>query len=190
MLNCITSAQLRQLVQEMIAGYHIILYDFVLGASILPGETTVILSSQAHCEFQSKISKHVNQICGRPYLVLSTSNHATLTAAATRYASKVMNTLLAIITVNWCLGSLDCMWGVQTHSGSLALLVPFRNDLARMKGIPQPTRKLLPALGIKAGSFNDKSQPLTIGPFLIPWKSSVFIPVISLLLMHSCPPIV
>ena len=34
-------------------------------------------------------------------------------------------------------GSLDCMWGVQTHSGPPVFLVPFRKDLARMNGTLQ-----------------------------------------------------
>ena len=29
-------------------------------------------------------------------------------------------------------GSLDCVWGVQTHSEPPVFLVPFRKDLARM----------------------------------------------------------
>ena len=33
-------------------------------------------------------------------------------------------------------GSLDCMSGVQTHSGPPVFLVPFRKDLARMSGTP------------------------------------------------------
>ena len=45
-------------------------------------------------------------------------------------------------------GSLDCMWGVQTHGGPLVFLVPFRKDLARMNGAPQPNQKWLPVLGI------------------------------------------
>ena len=31
-------------------------------------------------------------------------------------------------------GSLDCVWGVQTHSGPPVFLVPFRKDLASMYG--------------------------------------------------------
>ena len=57
-------------------------------------------------------------------------------------------------------GSLDCMWGVQTHSG--------RKDLARMNGTPQPNQKRPPALGIEPGSLDHESQPLTIGPLLTP----------------------
>ena len=38
-------------------------------------------------------------------------------------------------------GSLDCMWGVQTHSGPPVFLVPFHKDLARINGTPQPNRK-------------------------------------------------
>ena len=73
-------------------------------------------------------------------------------------------------------GSSNCMWGVQTHSGPPVFLVPFRKDLARMNGTPQPNQKWLPALGIEPGSLNHKPQPLTIGPFLTPGKtaSSVF----------------
>ena len=37
--------------------------------------------------------------------------------------------------------SLDCMWGVQTHSGPLVFLVLFRKDLARLNGTPQPNWK-------------------------------------------------
>ena len=59
-------------------------------------------------------------------------------------------------------GSLDCMWGVQTHSGPQVFLVSFRKDLARMNGTPQPNRKWLPALGIEPGSLDHESQSLTI----------------------------
>ena len=38
-------------------------------------------------------------------------------------------------------GFLDCMWGVQTHSGPLVFLVPFCKDLARMNGTPQPNQR-------------------------------------------------
>ena len=38
-------------------------------------------------------------------------------------------------------GSLNCMWGVQTHSGPLVFLVPFCKDLARMNGTPQPNQR-------------------------------------------------
>ena len=58
-------------------------------------------------------------------------------------------------------GSLDCVWGSQTHSGHLVLLVPLRMDLARVNGTPQ-----LPAQGIEPGSLNHKPKPLTIGPLL------------------------
>ena len=40
----------------------------------------------------------------------------------------------------------------------------FCKDLARMNGTPQPNRKWPPALRIKPGSLNHKTQPLTIGP--------------------------
>ena len=63
-------------------------------------------------------------------------------------------------------GSLDCMWGVQTHSGPLVSLVPFRKNQGSMNGTPHPNWKWLPALGIKPGSLDHESQPLTIGPFL------------------------
>ena len=36
---------------------------------------------------------------------------------------------------------LDCMWGTQTHSAPPVVLVPFRKDLARMNGMPQPNPK-------------------------------------------------
>ena len=65
-------------------------------------------------------------------------------------------------------GSLDCMWGVQTHSGTLVLKVPFYKDLARMNGTPDPNRKRLLAQGIKPGSLDHESQPFAIGPFLTP----------------------
>ena len=65
-------------------------------------------------------------------------------------------------------GSLDCVWGVQTHSGPPVILVPFRKDLARMNGTPQPNQKWLPAQGIERGSLNPKPQPLTSGRFLTP----------------------
>ena len=65
-------------------------------------------------------------------------------------------------------GSFDCMWGVQTHSGPPVFLVPFRKDLARMNGMPQPNQKRPPALGIEPGSLDHESQPLTIGPLLTP----------------------
>ena len=61
-------------------------------------------------------------------------------------------------------GSLDCVWGVQTHSGPPVFLVLFRKDLAWMNGTPQPNQKWLPALGIEPGSLDHESQPLTIGP--------------------------
>ena len=54
-------------------------------------------------------------------------------------------------------GSLDCMWGVQTHSGPPLFLVPFRKDLARMNGTPQPNR-----LGIELRFLDHESHPLTI----------------------------
>ena len=38
-------------------------------------------------------------------------------------------------------GSLDCVWGVQTHSGPPVCLVPFRKNLARMNSTPQPNQK-------------------------------------------------
>ena len=63
-------------------------------------------------------------------------------------------------------GSLDCMWGVQTHSAPPEFLVPFGNDLARINGTPPPNRKWLPALGIEPGSLDHGSQSLTIRPFL------------------------
>ena len=47
-------------------------------------------------------------------------------------------------------GSLDCMWGVQTHSGPPVFLV--RKNLAWMNGTPQPNQK----------------QPLSVGLFLPP----------------------
>ena len=65
-------------------------------------------------------------------------------------------------------GSLDCIWGVKTHSGPLVLVVPFRKDLARISGTPQPNRKWLPAQGIKPRSVDHKFQPLTTRPFLSP----------------------
>ena len=71
-------------------------------------------------------------------------------------------------------GSLDCMWGVQTHSGPPVFLVPFRKDLARMNGTPQPNQKWLPALEIELGSLDQESQPLTIGPFLTPWTHGMY----------------
>ena len=40
-------------------------------------------------------------------------------------------------------GSLDCLWGVQTHSWSPVVLSPVRRDLARMNGTPTPNQKLL-----------------------------------------------
>ena len=49
-------------------------------------------------------------------------------------------------TQNWLLfakgrgGPVDLMWIVQTHNGSPVILVPFRKDLARMKGTPQPNQ--------------------------------------------------
>ena len=61
-------------------------------------------------------------------------------------------------------GSLDCMWGVQTHSGPPVFLVLFRKDLARMNGTPRPNQKWPPALRIEPGSLDHESQPLTIGP--------------------------
>ena len=75
---------------------------------------------------------------------------------------------------NWLLfakrqrGSLDCVWGVQTHNGPPVFLVLFRKDLARMNGTPQPNQKWLPAQGIERGSLNPKPQPLTSGRFLTP----------------------
>ena len=45
-------------------------------------------------------------------------------------------------------------------------LDPFRKDLARMNGMPQPNQKWLPEQEIKPGSLNHKLQPSTIGPFL------------------------
>ena len=60
------------------------------------------------------------------------------------------------------------MWGVQTHCVAPVFLVPFHKDLARMNGTPQPNQKWLPALGIKPGSLDHESQPLTIGPLLTP----------------------
>ena len=65
-------------------------------------------------------------------------------------------------------GSLDCVWGVQTHSGPPVFLVPFRKDLARMNGTPQPNQKWLPAQGLEPGSLDHESQPLTIRPLLTP----------------------
>ena len=65
-------------------------------------------------------------------------------------------------------GSLDRVWGVQTHSGPPVFLVPYRKDLARMNGRPQPSQKWLPVLGIEPGSLDHESQPLTIGPLLTP----------------------
>ena len=38
-------------------------------------------------------------------------------------------------------GSLDCTWGVQTHSRPLVFLVLFRKEPARMNGTPHPNRK-------------------------------------------------
>ena len=38
-------------------------------------------------------------------------------------------------------GSLDCMWGVQTHRGPPVFSVPSRKDLARMNGTPRPNQK-------------------------------------------------
>ena len=70
-------------------------------------------------------------------------------------------------------GFLDCVWGVQTHSGPPVFLVLYRKNLARMYGTPQPNQKWLPGLGIKPGSHNLKPQFLTIGPFLIPEYSSI-----------------
>ena len=67
-------------------------------------------------------------------------------------------------------GSLDCMWGVQTHSGPPVFLVSFHKDLARVNDTPQPSRKRLPLVGIKSGTLNHKSQPLTTGLFLTPYS--------------------
>ena len=63
-------------------------------------------------------------------------------------------------------GSLDCTWGVQTHSGPLVILVPFHNDLARLNGTPRPIQKLPLALGNEPGSLDHEPQPLTIEPCL------------------------
>ena len=62
------------------------------------------------------------------------------------------------------------MWRVQIHSGPPVILVPFCEYLARLNSTPQPNRKWLPVLGIKPGSLNHESQPLTVRPFLTPTK--------------------
>ena len=71
-------------------------------------------------------------------------------------------------------GSLDCMWGVQTHNGPPVFLVPFRKDMARMYGAPQPNRDWLPVLGIEPGSLDHESQYQyqTNRPFLTPYMVS------------------
>ena len=56
-------------------------------------------------------------------------------------------------------GSLHCMWAVQTHSGTPLFFAPFRKDLARLNGAPQPNQKWLPSLGIQPWSLNHKPQP-------------------------------
>ena len=61
-------------------------------------------------------------------------------------------------------GSLDCMLGVQTHSGPPLFLAPFYKDLARIIGTPQPNQKWLPVLEIETVWISQ--SPLTIGPFL------------------------
>ena len=81
-------------------------------------------------------------------------------------------------------GSLDCMWGVQTHSGPPVFLVLFRKDLARMNGTPQPNQKRLPALGIEPGSLDHESQPLTIGPLLTPNMHICYWLFFSLIFLH------
>ena len=75
-------------------------------------------------------------------------------------------------TQNWLLfakgrgGPVDLMWIVQTHSGSAVILVPFRKDLARMKGTPQPNQNWEAAQGIEPGSLG--SQASTLNHWTIP----------------------
>ena len=64
-------------------------------------------------------------------------------------------------------GSLDCMWGVQTHSGPPVFLFTFRKDLAKMNGMSRPNQKRPPALGVEPESLDHESQPLTIGPLML-----------------------
>ena len=58
--------------------------------------------------------------------------------------------------------------GCANTQETSSTIVPFRKDLARMNGTPQPNWKWLPALGIEPRFLDHKSQPLIIAPFLTP----------------------